>query len=117
MKGVTMESNRFKNFWTHVYENEDQIKPVNDAWKRNEEYIRETLEKVHKLETVSGYSIDSLISLFAAAPTLPVNWWSTEQVKEANRLRDEFLAKPIDIDVEKLEEMVRVINGGSNETR
>lgn len=118
------DSDRFKDFMSYIREAEPQIKQVDDAWKRNEEYIRETLEKVHKLEMVSGYSIDSLISLFAAgwklkAPelTLPVNWWTTEQVKEANRLRDEFLAKPIDIDVEKLEEMVRAINGGTNETR
>lgn len=114
-----MDSDRFKDFLSYIRETNPQIERVNDAWKRNEEYIREALEKVHKLEMVSGYSIDSLISLFSDTPepTLPVNWWTTEQVKEATRLRDEFLAKPIDIDVEKLEDMVRKINGGLNETR
>lgn len=60
------DSDRFKDFLSYIRETNPQIKRVDDAWKRNEEYIREALEKVHKLEMVSGYSIDSLISLFAA---------------------------------------------------
>ena len=61
-----MDGDRLKEIWSYIREREHQIKQVDDAWKRNEEYIRETLEKVHKLEMVSGYSIDTLISLFAA---------------------------------------------------
>ena len=37
-----------------------------EPWTKCYNYIEDTLEKVHRLETVSGLDMDTLISLFAA---------------------------------------------------
>ena len=61
-----MESDKFKNLLHAISEMEPDLNMVDLAWKNTEGYIREKLEKVHKLETVSGLDMDTLISLFAA---------------------------------------------------